>query len=252
MSVLIVRACRFDVIHSSRWLAHPHFPFISLQGATSPKMSDLFGFGLCDIQHSLGQYYCIGFTQELAATVHAMKIYTSILDRYQRGAVKNLDLALIADQRNIIQHHVMSLPTAAEIKVVFTVKGKGVYEVCRIATVIFSMGIILPLQKLCTAYNPLVKKLKSELLDLQDTVDIYQPEVFDLVIWVTVLGAVAAEKTTERSWFVHTLKNLTEPLLLSGWRDLEERLEGIVWLRNACNEAGYRLWEEVQDATNTG
>lgn len=181
-----------------------------------------------------------------------MKIYTSMLDRYRQGALKTLDLALIADQRNIIQHHVMSLPTAAEIKVVSPIMVKGVYEVCRIATVIFSMGVVLPLQKLCTAYKPLVEKLKLELLELQDTIDIYQPEVLELIIWVTVLGTIAAEKTTERSWFVRVLKHLTEPLLLSGWEDLEDRLERILWLRNACNAAGYRLWQEVQDTSNAG
>ena len=250
--MLILRGYRFDLVHSSRCLAHPRFPFISLEGATSPKISDFFGFRLCNIQHSLGQYYCLGFTQELAATVYAMKLYTSMLDRYQRGAVKNLDMALIADQRNLIQHHLMSLPTAAEMKVVSTAKVKGVYEVCRIATLIFSMGIVLPLQKLCAAYNPLVEKLKLELLELQDTIDIYQPEVLELIIWVTVLGAIAAEKTSKRSWFVHVLKHLTEPLLLSGWEDLEDRLEGILWLRNACNNAGYRLWQEVQDTSNAG
>ena len=213
-------------------------------------MSDLLGFGSNDIQRSLGQYYRVGFTKELAETFHAMKIYTSMLDGYQRGALKTFDLSLIADQRNIIQHHVLSLPRASEIKVVFTVKVKGVYEVCRIATLIFSMGVMFPLQKLSTAYNPLVKQLKLELLELKAMMDIYQPEVLDLVIWVATLGAIAAEKTIERSWFVHVLKHLTEHARISRWNDLEERLERILWLRNACNDAGYRLWLEVQDETN--
>jgi hypothetical protein len=214
-------------------------------------MSDLLGFGACDAQRSLGRYYRIGFTQELGATFHAMKIYTSMLDQYQRGALKSLDLSLIADQRNIIQHHVISLPTAAEIKVISTTKVKGVYEVCRIAALIFSMGVILPLQKLCTAYHPLVKQLKVELLELNDTVDIYEQGLLDLIIWVTTLGAIAAEKTPERSWFVEALKHLTEPARLSRWDGLEERLERILWLRNVCNDAGYRLWQEVQDASNS-
>jgi hypothetical protein len=213
-------------------------------------MSDLLGFGPSDIPRSLNQYHLAGFTQELAATLHAVEIYTTMLDRYQRGALKNLDLSLIADQRNIIQHHVISLPTAAEIKEIFVVNVKGVYEVCRIAALIFSMGVIFPLQKLCTAYNPLVKQLKLELQELMDTMDIYQPEVLDLVIWATTLGAIAAKKTPERSWFVYVLKHLTEYSGLSRWDDLKERLERILWLRNACNAAGYQLWLEVQDAAN--
>lgn len=212
-------------------------------------MSDLFGFRPCDIQHNLGQYYRIGFTQELAATFYAMKIYTSMLDSYQRGTLKDLDLSLIADQRNIIQHHILSLPAAADTKAVFVTKLSGVYEVCRIAALIFSMGVIFPLQILCTAYNPLVKQLKQKLFDLKDKMDIYQPEVLDLVIWVTALGAIAADNTPERNWFVHELKHLTEPLLLYSWNNLEERLKEILWLRNACNDAGCRLWREVQDAT---
>jgi hypothetical protein len=113
------------------------------------------------------------------------------------------------------------LPTIAEIEVIFPAKVKGVYKVCYIAALIFSIGIIFPLQKLCTAYNQLVQKLKLELLELKDIIDIYQPEVLDLMVWVATLGAFA-EKTSERSWFVDVLKYLTEPAQLSKWEDLEE------------------------------
>jgi hypothetical protein len=231
-------------------LSRPHFPFISLRWITPPKVSNLFGVEPSDIELSFGQYSRFGFTHELATTFHAMKIYTSTLDCIQRGALKNLDLSLIADQRNIIQHHVISLPTAAEIKGICISKVKGVYEVCRIAALIFSMGVIFPLQKLCTTYGPLVKQLKLQLLELKDTTTIYQPDILDLVIWATTLGAIAAERTPERSWFVHSLTHLTAPARLSRWNDLEERLVRVLWLRNACKDAGYRLWLEVDDATN--
>ena len=186
----------------------------------------------------------IGFTAELAEVFQVMKAFTSIVEKYQDGSTTEPDLCRISNQRNFVQHRLLSLLPAVELDQDFR-KSHPVYEICRLAGLIFGVGVIFPLPVQTTPLPTLVKRLQAELQESSLESDWWFPDAVDILIWVLTLGGIAATGLPNRTWFVATLGRVSAFSGLSKWRDLKLILGQMLWLDSACNFGGQQLWEEV-------
>jgi hypothetical protein len=198
-----------------------------------------------------------GFTTELAEVFQAMKAYTSIVEKYQDGSTTEPDLRRISDQRNFVQHRLLSLPPAGKLDQDFR-KSHPVYEICRLAVLIFGVGVIFifPLPARTAPLPTLVRLLQAELQESSFESDWWFPDAVEVLIWVLTLGGIAATGLPNRTWFVAALGRVSACSGLSRWRDLKPVLDGILWLDCACDFGGQQLWEEVdryvsRDATRS-
>lgn len=205
----------------------------------------MFTFNAENLENSFGQLGDVGLNLELVEVFQAMKIYTSMLEAYIDGCLVDPDLIQFCDQRNLIQHQLLSLPSADNLSGI-SLQKKQVYEVCRISGIIYSIGVIFPLPGLTTPLTSLSRTLKHHLQYCDLNLYLSLTDLIDIFLWAITIGGVAATGTHERQWFVKSLKRVAAAAQLDQWSDLKRSLKRILWLDNACDNAGQQVWNEAE------
>jgi hypothetical protein len=238
-----------DILSASKVSSCPQLPFIPLQGEMNPTLQDQLGFGPTDLEDGFMRLCKIGFTTELAEVYQAMKTYMSIVETYQDGSASEPDLCRISDQRNLVQYHLLSLPSAGQFNRKFR-QNYPVYETCRLTGLIFGVGVIFPLPARTAPFQTLVKLLQAELWESNLESTWCSRDAAGVLLWILTVGGIAAIGLPERAWFVATLGWATARFDLSRWRDLKQFLELMPWLDSACDSAGQQLWDELQHSVS--
>lgn len=235
-----------DILAASKTLSRPRLPFAPLQENIRPNLQEMLGFGNIEIELDIGQCSDIGFTQQLSEVFQAIKIYISTLEDFEKckqSLRKETRLCLMADQRNLIQYVLLSLPSAEQISD-FSPEGPLLYDACRISGLIFSIGVIFPLPYEAGALQKLTKILKLELQRIPRPC-LQSPRAQGVLIWILTIGGIAAIDALERSWFVTQLKTMVEMSSLRDWSQLKRVLRRTLWLDSACDLAGRSLLAEI-------
>ena len=66
-----------------------------------------------------------------------------------------------------------------------------------------------------------------------------------VLLWMLVLGGIAASDKPERPWFVSQLALIVRRLDITEWGSIEDTLESFLWLESACGQGGRELWDEA-------
>ncbi|GFG20819.1 hypothetical protein IFM61606_00811 [Aspergillus udagawae] len=236
-----------SLLTASILLSQPAFEYIPFheprQGLT---LQELLGYTSLDVELGFGRLRQIGFTLEMADIFQALRVYTNIVIEHMQGSQPNPDLSLVCDQRNLVQYHLLSLPSARSLPSWFpTPHHQAVYEACRLAALIYAVGVTFPLPFQCSPF-PRLAKLLQEVLQTPDAPSLWtHPQAQVTLLWVLTLGGIAAENRPERDWFVHTLGQAASHNGIYSWPDLKAVLEFMLWYDTACDRAGYALWLEV-------
>jgi hypothetical protein len=120
------------------------------------------------------------------------------------------------------------------------------YEACRLALVIFGVGVTFPLPPGVALFSKLVGALRVELQRLTQDNASQSVSSMQACCWCLVLGGIVAEAVEEKRWFVHELKRIVAALGISTWEQLKRVLRSFLWLDSACDMAGRQLWGEIQ------
>lgn len=117
---------------------------------------------------------------------------------------------------------------------------QGEAELCRLAALAFSYGVIYPL----ACHGPLeslVKQLKGVFED--DTTITSKPSEF--LLWVAVMGAMAASHTRDDVFFIDMLKMQLKRREVASFNQLKKVMSKFLWLGAACDRGARRLWKQV-------
>jgi hypothetical protein len=128
--------------------------------------------------------------------------------------------AAVADQRNLIQHRLMSLPANPFGERQF--EDDGMYEVVRLTSIIYSLLVVMPISPSTTPFVELAGGLRRELvqMDIADkNMDEIQPSV-----WILFMGGIATADSEERGWFVERVRWVSNKLKLDSWEDCKKIL----------------------------
>ena len=147
----------------------------------------------------------------------------------------------MCDRRNLAQYNLMSIPSTSG-----QYHESALSEICRIAAIIYSIGVTFPLAGVGAPFPKLVRLLQSELgnseiLELEPHVSTTN----QLLLWVLTIGGIASIEKPERKWYVSALAEVMTKCQLSEWIDVKNSLKEILWLDSACNMAGKELWKET-------
>lgn len=66
-----------------------------------------------------------------------------------------------------------------------------------------------------------------------------------MLLWVLVVGAVAAYKRPQRAWFMTQLTSLCLPLKITDFKKLCGLLEEMMWVEGSLNSSLKTLWSEL-------
>lgn len=219
-------------------------------------MPAMLEYAAADVDAGFGKLRDIGFTQEMAEVFHAMRIYVAIVDQYIRGKQVKPDLSLITDQRNLIQHTLLSLPPVSQLPYdVFVAshlphhRQQVVYEACRLAALIFGVGVTFPLPAQTSPLGSLARFLHALLRDVPiSELCATSLDASVALLWVLTLGGIAASGQPDRAWFVCALAPVAQQLGCRSWPGLKPVLEMMLWYDTACDEPGQELWMEVEQS----
>ncbi|KAE9374855.1 hypothetical protein N431DRAFT_405887 [Stipitochalara longipes BDJ] len=189
-----------------------------------------------------------GISDSMFESFQCIDCLTMATEHYLEGKPDGLTLGQIVRTRLAVQKRLLMLPTAEELRydseTILSAK-RDLYECCRLTAIIFSVAVIFPTPNQFGVLQTLVRGLKAELE--QKEIHNNDLDYSELLLWILVLGGIAALGKSERPWFVSHLKVVgLERLQIHNWDSAEHILKQFLWLDSACNGGGHQLWEEVK------
>jgi hypothetical protein len=182
-------------------------------------------------------------TREVLDVLQAMSNLTIDIESYCQGAPATSDLVTLTNERNKIQHTLLSLPTYEELSP-FQVSSPCFYESIRLTSLVYSLAVIFPLPAIRSTHQQLATLLKSVLA--APNAARYWKEFPSLLLWCLTLGGIAASSTQCRNWYVQNIMALSTQMGLYAWQDITNEMKRYLWLESACDVSGRELWMEVR------
>lgn len=232
-----------DILTGSVNSTRPVFEFWPLDPSRNGiSIYDLLDFDRSDVDHGFGRLHGIGVTPQMAEALQGAHAYIGIV---KTCLASSYEPSLLADQRNLAQFTILSLPPAAQIEALFPLPTQApIYEACRLAALIFGAGVIFPIPARNSPLHTLAGQLGKVLLDSKIESLWLSPNTHTPLLWMLTLGGIAARDTILRSDFARKLGTWARRSGISSWSHLKQRLETMLWFDLACDEAGESLWQE--------
>lgn len=238
-----------DIVTSSAYHTPPVFPFFPLRGnRKNIPLQEMLGYTMAEVERHYGRLRQIGFTEKLMEVFHAMDVYMALVDAYLRGTHIKPDYSLLADQRNLVQYTLLSLPAASQLSgfTGYHQHHEIIYEACRLAGCIYGAGVVFPLPPQSTPLAKLSGLLRG-VLEVPDCLAVWEhPQARVTLFWVLTLGGIAAEGTGDREWYVSILTKVARYSHITCWADLRAIVVLLPWYDAACDDAGNSLWLEME------
>ncbi|EPE28692.1 hypothetical protein GLAREA_09813 [Glarea lozoyensis ATCC 20868] len=194
--------------------------------------------------HGLSYLEAGGLHDEFINVFLRMKDYSETVQIYENSS--NIPEAL-ADNRNWVLHHLLSLPSPQHHDDMFledTRRMKHCYEACRLAALIYCIHVIFPTPR---SLQPR-QKLLSLLRPVIEEIDLLMAsrEMVELVLWCVVIGGIAALGQNQRPWFTGQLNILATILKIREWDEVRVIMKRFSWVDSACDVEGERLFNQME------
>lgn len=183
--------------------------------------------------------------QELSGVICDACDFTVVVENYIRGRWMQRTSTEILDQRNYIQHRLMSLETTEELKNQSICTDDLHYESCRLATIAYSLLVIFPVLPIPGPFEILTERLRQEL----ETIPLEGHTIprLRMHLWILVMGAIACIGLPDRSWFISRIATLSQTMKICKWQDLQTVLRKFLWHPSTSNTDGIEIWNEVKE-----
>ncbi|KAJ0420379.1 hypothetical protein BJY00DRAFT_138173 [Aspergillus carlsbadensis] len=244
-----------DIVTSSTFLLHPVFPWIPLKMSRKNKtMQELLGYSDAAIDRYYVQHQHLGLPRSIAEILCAMDTYTNLVDQAQMG---KYDSSLLADQRSIVHYTLLCLPSGASNQPDSNPNGTQppplqpqdiIYEALRLACLIYSVGIVLPIPPQSSPIMKLAELLRDTLSNPNHPFLWTTPQAQVALLWILTLGGIAATHTPHRSWYIERLCRVVEHHNIASYEHLLRYLAMLAWYPVACDTPGMELWFAVERA----
>lgn len=189
--------------------------------------------------------------QDLASALEAAEDVTVALDLFQRRKADAFNLIDIADAANEAQHKLLSVKPALMIE---ESEMDCLREICRWTALIYNDMVIFPLPattetkpRLSNALRLVIENyetLNSKYLGTSEGV-IKAIDHSELILWASMLGAMAAELTVNRTWYIQKLgQYLSQSPCRHTWSDFRKLMSSFLWWDYIHDDPGQRLWWE--------
>lgn len=237
-----------DVVLACQTLSKPMLPYVSMHddvvgllNAASRKNHPLVGLGkgFRVLPEMLGH----DEVSKLLIVLRWMIQYTFAVDDQVEERPEAPSLRALMDQRNFVQHSLMLLTP----DVAGTQEEHPMHRLARLGTVIYSLLVVFPLPAIAAPFAQLAQEVRGQLS--QPSVEARWSEASDLILWVTVMGAIASIGTPDRQWYLGILDRLTRRLMINTWTSMREHLRLFLWFEYTNDSDGLKLWREIEESS---
>ena len=219
---------------------HPCFDFWPLADSRLGwSIQELLGFSPSDVDQGFARLQEIGATRQMAEAFQAVHTYIGII---KASPNSTKDVPLLTDQRNITQHTLLCLSPASDLHSFFShPTHAATYEACRLAALVFGVGVIFPIPAQNTPLNTLARLIRSVLLQPTSTDLWSSPSTRLPLIWVLTPRRYRGERYP-RARLVRLRSrryNAQDWLELMGQRQSRPRIHVVVrcCLRYRCRDS---------------
>ena len=236
-----------DVILASRRLTKPALCFL-------PAFEDDHNRALRALRRSdrllsrLGNGFQVLMTllpneevQPLHSALQLLSLYTLAVEDYITGSPFSQSLVVLADQRNLCQHRLLSLIPMSSTGHT----GRTITQVVRTAATIYSFLSVYPIS--AAPFPELAQTIKNA--SSTSTFSKTWREAPELAVWIIVMAAIAAIGTEHRTGFVAILDRCLSRLKIDSWEAFKELLHEFLWLPSTNDADGYDIWIEVEESS---
>lgn len=238
---------RGDVISAVNTFSKPTFPPLKLHEAYIASVNEwamsshhmptpTLATGFRQLRHH-------GINDALFEVLEAIGAITLAISHHLQGKPAGLTIGQIAKTRTAVQKRLLFLPAAEELDATQATR-PDLYECCRLTAIIFSVGVIFPIPNTYDVLQNRVRHLEAAIE--ASGIDNYGDECEEVLLWILILGGIAALDKPERTWFVLQLVRVVERSKME-WDAVEKSLGKFLWLDSACGAGGHVLWVEVMN-----
>ncbi|KAJ5537774.1 hypothetical protein N7494_007253 [Penicillium frequentans] len=213
------------LVNSTLLLTAPELPFYPLSGAPIQELcTDATGQPTAEARMKL--LNDAGLKPGIVSSLQELAAYTASIESYIRGDTLRLDAQSMCDRRNLAQWNLMCIAPESGLK-----QENALSEICRLAAMIYSIGVTFPLAGVGAPFPRLVRMLQAEIkisgiLEDQSLL----PITYSLLLWALTMGGIAADGGPERKWYTIALANIMGQYQVDDWKDLKASLKAILWL----------------------
>ncbi|RAL11920.1 uncharacterized protein BO97DRAFT_443623 [Aspergillus homomorphus CBS 101889] len=240
--------CFSDLVTCSTFLSPPVFDFMPLREERKGlTMQDMLGYSMVDVERRFGPLREIGFTSEMVEVFYGMQAYIKLVESHMTTQHCNPDYSLLSDQRNLVHYNLLSLPALSSFDRFSDYQPHEImYEICRLAGLIFGVGVVLPLQAQSAPLAQLATFIQEALYISKSPFSWDHPQARTALFWVLFLGGIAAEDRPERAWYVELISQVAGSHGIYTWDEARKILRVMLWYDRACERGGRKLWLEVK------
>lgn len=220
-----------------------HDDVVSLLNSASRKTHPLVGLGkgFRVLPEMLGHAH--EDVSKLLVVLKWMIQYTFAVDDHVQERPESQIQRALMDQRNFVQHNLMQLmPDALALG-----EEHPMCRLTRLGTVVYSFLVVFPLPAIAAPFGRLSSDIIKQ-LSLPDVQDCWN-EAADLMLWVTVMGAIASIGTPDRPWYLTTLDRLSRELDINSWHSMREKLKLFLWFEYTNDSDGMKLWRDIEESS---
>jgi hypothetical protein len=185
----------------------------------------------------------------LLEVIQDMADFTVVVENHASGRWMPRTSPEIIDQRNFVQHKLMSLQTEEELIVSGGLAVEDIdvqYESCRLACIIYSFIVVFPVPPVVGPFEILVERLKRTLQATAWTA-LDGPRL-RLHLWILVMGTIASIGLPDRPWFLLRVMEVLEAFDMANWKDLKALLKTFFWHPRTSDFDGLEIWKAIQYA----
>lgn len=233
-----------DILEATQRLKKPDWPLLKrtliLKNMNIPEVLKV---PLQSLGRGFHALLSLGVDEHFLGIIGLLVDLTITIDCHHRGVKQITDQTKFIDRRNSIQHQLLSLPFGSDLKE-GELGSRSVYECVRLATLIYSVGVTFPLPTMTGVFRRLASRLMIELEASRH--DPAWVSTSQSLLWVLVLGGIAAQGTEHRSWYVQNLLLVSSASKVLTWRQILDEVKTFLWLDSACENGGRELWSEMK------
>ncbi|EXJ64630.1 hypothetical protein A1O7_00967 [Cladophialophora yegresii CBS 114405] len=183
------------------------------------------------------------YLDRLSEVIRDMADFTVVVENHASGRWIPRTSPEIIDQRNYVQHKLMSLQPE-EALVIEDIDPQ--YESCRLACIVYSFLVVFPVPPVVGPFETLVERLKRALQVTDWTV--FNGSRLRLHLWILIMGSIASIGLPDRPWFLlRVMEVLGEVgIRIQNWKDLKALMKTFLWHPRTSDFDGLDVWKATQ------
>ncbi|KIY01513.1 uncharacterized protein Z520_03065 [Fonsecaea multimorphosa CBS 102226] len=185
------------------------------------------------------------YLDDLLTVIRDICDFTVVVENHASGRWMPRTSPEIIDQRNFVQHKLMSLWSAEELLTARDVAVDDLqYETCRLACIIYSFIVVFPVPPVVGPFETLIDRIKRALQATEWKN--FDPPRLRLHLWILAMGAIGSIGLPDRPWFLLRIMEVLDEFDIKGWKDLKVLLQSFLWHPRTSDPDGLDIWKAVQ------